>query len=77
MLSSLRVENIAIAEAAELRLGRGFNAMTGETGAGKSVLVAALELALGGRARTDAVRSGAKMGLVEVTFDPRDMLFRG
>lgn len=70
MLESLAVENLAIIESAEVRLKAGLNAITGETGAGKSVLIGALELALGERASADAVRSGAKLATVEATFVP-------
>ena len=50
MLESLTVENYAVVQKTELRLERGMSAITGETGAGKSIAIDALELALGGRA---------------------------
>ena len=69
MLTSLRIENIALLEKAELRVGPGLSALTGETGAGKSVVVAALSLALGGRADRDVIRHGATGAAVSATFD--------
>ena len=51
MLTHLQIRDFAIVESVELELGRGFTALTGETGAGKSILVDALLLAVGGRAR--------------------------
>jgi DNA repair protein RecN (Recombination protein N) len=65
MLSELRVENLLLIERAELRLGPGLNAITGETGAGKTVLAHALDLLLGGRPRQGIVRPGAREAYVE------------
>ena len=59
MLSELRVENLLLIERAELCLGPGLTVLTGETGAGKTVLAHALDLLLGGRARPGIVRPGA------------------
>jgi DNA repair protein RecN (Recombination protein N) len=56
MLLELRVENLLLIERAELRLAPGLNVLTGETGAGKTVLAHALDLLLGGRARASIVR---------------------
>jgi DNA repair protein RecN (Recombination protein N) len=69
MLLHLNVRNLALIEDLDLELGPGFNVMTGETGAGKSMIVTALELVSGGRARPDAVRTGAKEAVVEALFD--------
>ena len=69
MLHELRVENLLLMERAELRLGPGLNALTGETGAGKTLLAHALDLLLGGRARRGAVRSGAAEAYVEGVFE--------
>ncbi|MFQ3668130.1 MAG: DNA repair protein RecN [Fimbriimonadaceae bacterium] len=69
MLLELSVENIAIIDRAQLALGPGFTALTGETGAGKSLLVDAIELVLGARADSDLVRAGATRGTVAATFD--------
>src|SRR5690348_15136564 len=68
VLLELRVENLLLIERAELRLGDGLNAVTGETGAGKTVLAHALDLLLGGRARPGIVRPGAAEAYVEGVF---------
>ncbi len=68
MLLELRVENLLLIERAELRLAPGLNAITGETGAGKTVLAHALDLLLGGKARTGIVRPGAAEAYVEGVF---------
>src|SRR5271166_386937 len=69
MLSELRVENLLLIERAELRLAPGLNVLTGETGAGKTLLAHALDLLLGGRARQGIVRPGAPEAYVEGVFD--------
>jgi DNA repair protein RecN (Recombination protein N) len=71
MLNCLRIRDLAIVEELDLELGSGLNVLTGETGAGKSVLVGALELVLGAKAKPELVRSGAKDGEVEALFDIR------
>jgi len=68
MLLELRVENLLLIERAELRLAPGLNAITGETGAGKTVLAHALDLLLGGKARSGIVRPGAAEAYVEGVF---------
>jgi DNA repair protein RecN (Recombination protein N) len=68
MLHELRVENLLLMERAELRLGPGLNVLTGETGAGKTLLAHALDLLLGGRARSGIVRKGAAEAYVEGVF---------
>ena len=68
MLLELRVENLLLIERAELRLGPGLNAVTGETGAGKTVLAHALDLLLGGKPRAGIVRPGAGEAWVEGVF---------
>ncbi len=68
MLYELRVENLLLMERAELRLGPGLNVLTGETGAGKTLLAHALDLLLGGRARSGIVRAGAPEAYVEGVF---------
>jgi DNA repair protein RecN (Recombination protein N) len=69
VLRELRIENLLLIEGAELRLGEGLNAITGETGAGKTVLAHSLDLLMGGRARPQIVRPGAGEAWVEGTFD--------
>src|SRR5256714_13170516 len=74
MLHELSVENLLLIERAQLRFAAGLNVITGETGAGKSVLAHALDLLLGGRARGGIVRPGAAEAYVEGVFDlPRDV----
>jgi len=68
MLFELRVENLLLIEGAELRLGPGLNVLTGETGAGKTMLAHALDLLLGGRAKSGIVRPGAEEAYVEGVF---------
>lgn len=69
MLTQLTVFNYAIAERVELQFGKGMTALTGETGAGKSIVLDALGLAMGGRADAGAVRHGAKRADITATFD--------
>jgi DNA repair protein RecN (Recombination protein N) len=68
VLMEISVENVALIEEATLELSPGLNVITGETGAGKTLLATALQLLLGGRARSEAVRAGAKSATVEGTF---------
>lgn len=68
MLLELRIENLLLIERGELRLGAGLNAITGETGAGKTVLAHSLDLLMGGRARPQIVRPGASEAYVEGVF---------
>jgi DNA repair protein RecN (Recombination protein N) len=69
MLTHLQIRDFAIVEAVELVLEPGFTALTGETGAGKSILVDALLLAVGGRADSSAVRHGAERAEISAAFD--------
>lgn len=69
MLRELRIENLLLIERAELRLGPGLNVITGETGAGKTVLAHSLDLLMGGKPRNAMVRPGAEEAWVEGTFD--------
>ena len=69
VLRELRIENLLLIEKAELRLGEGLNAITGETGAGKTVLAHSLDLLMGGKARPQIVRPGAEEAWVEGVFD--------
>ena len=72
MLTVLRVRQLAIIDELEVVFGPGLNVLTGETGAGKSILVDALQLVLGGRARPEMVRTGAPQAEVEALFDVGD-----
>src|SRR5207237_49216 len=69
MLTELRIKNFAIIESLSLPLERGFNVLSGETGAGKSIIVGALGLLLGERASADLIRTGADRATVEGVFD--------
>jgi DNA repair protein RecN (Recombination protein N) len=69
VLHELRVENLLLIERAELRLAPGLNVITGETGAGKTVLAHALDLLFGGKAKSGIVRPGAAEAYVEGVFD--------
>ena len=74
MLLELRIENLLLIERAELRLGPGLNVITGETGAGKTVLAHSLDLLMGGKAKSGVVRPGANEAWVEGTFElPHDL----
>ncbi len=69
MLSDLTIKNFAIIESLHVQFGPGFNVLTGETGAGKSIIIDAVNLLLGGRARGDVIRAGAEEASVEAIFD--------
>lgn len=68
MIESLRIENLAIVEEAELEFGPGLNVLTGETGAGKSIVLGALSLLVGARAEPGTLREGSTQGGVEALF---------
>lgn len=72
MLSELRIKNYAVIEDLSLRLEPGLGVLTGETGAGKSIIVGALSLVLGERATTDVIRAGEERTVVEAAFDVSD-----
>ncbi|MCV6604084.1 MAG: AAA family ATPase, partial [Porticoccaceae bacterium] len=69
MLTQITIRNYAIVEALELDLRQGMTVVSGETGAGKSIMLDALGLTLGDRADSDAVRDGAERAEVIATFD--------
>src|SRR3954464_13638070 len=75
MLLELRIENLLLIERAELRLGEGLNAITGETGAGKTILAHSFDLLMGGRARPGIVRPAASEAYVEGVFELPEGLF--
>jgi DNA repair protein RecN (Recombination protein N) len=72
LLAHLQIRDFAIIDSAELELSAGLTALTGETGAGKSIIVDAVMLALGGRASADALRHGAERAEITATFDCGD-----
>jgi len=69
MLRFLRIRNLAVIEAVDVEFESGFNVITGETGAGKSIVVEAVGLLLGGRASADLVRTGESLATIEATFE--------
>ena len=68
MLELLHIENIAIIEEAEIAFEPGFNALTGETGAGKSIVIDAMSAVLGQRTSRDLIRTGADKAVVSALF---------
>src|SRR4051794_8255927 len=70
MLTHLRITDFALLDDVEIDFGAGFNVLTGETGAGKSLLVEAVALLRGGRASADVVRTGAEEARIEAVFEP-------
>ena len=72
MLNSLHIENIAVIERADIDFGAGFNVLTGETGAGKSMVIDSINAVLGGRTSRDIVRRGADKALVSAVFSDVD-----
>ena len=69
MLKRLRIQNLAVVENVTLEFGAGLNVLTGSTGAGKSLILGAVNLLLGGKASTDAIRAGEKTATVEGVFE--------
>ena len=72
MLQNLHVKNLALIEEVEVEFGQGLNILTGETGAGKSIILGSVNLALGGRYNRDIIRKGAPYGYVELLFVPEN-----
>ena len=68
MLESISVKNLALIKESRIELGKGLNILTGETGAGKSIILGSIRLALGERAGRDVIRTGAEYALIELTF---------
>lgn len=68
MLESLHVKNLALIDEQEVTFGKGMNILTGETGAGKSVIIGSINLALGAKADKDYIRTGADYALIELIF---------
>lgn len=74
MLQSLHVKNLALIDESEVNFQDGLNILTGETGAGKSILIGSINLALGGKADKDMIRTGAEYGYVELVFSTNTWL---
>src|SRR5947207_14792472 len=72
LLQLLRIKNLALVEDLEWEISPGFTAITGETGAGKSIIIGALQLLIGKRADKSLVRTGAEMCTVEAIFQGND-----
>ena len=72
MLQNLHVKNLALIDETEVDFGPGLNILTGETGAGKSILLGSVGLALGAKYSADMLRNGTDSGLVELTFTVDD-----
>ena len=68
MLLELRVRNLALIEKAEVSFSEGLNILTGETGAGKSIIIGSVAMALGGKASKDVIRQGAESAYIELVF---------
>lgn len=72
MLLELHVKNLALIEKADVEFGRGLNILTGETGAGKSIIIGSVNMALGGKASKDNIRQGADSAYIELLFSVTD-----
>lgn len=73
MLNAIKIRNFALIENAEIPFEKGLNVLSGETGAGKSIVLEAISLLLGGRAQTEVIRSGADEAVVEGLFEVSDL----
>ena len=69
MLSSLQIENVAVIQKAEVHFEPGLNVLTGETGAGKSILIDSINAILGNRTSKDLVRTGAAKAVIRAAFE--------
>src|SRR5262245_50685621 len=76
-LEVLRIKNIAIIDSAEVRFKRGLNIISGETGAGKSIVIEAISLLLGSRASVELIRSGCDEAVIEGLFDISEIPWMG
>ena len=76
MIKEIRIRNFAVIENLEVSFGKGLSVLTGETGAGKSIIIDAINLLLGGRADTDSIRSGETTAFVEAVFEITDPVTR-
>lgn len=78
MLESLHVKNVALIDESQVNFGKGLNILTGETGAGKSMIIGSINLALGGKGDKSLIRNGAEYALVQLVFqmDDKDALKR-
>ena len=72
LLANLHVKNLAIIDEIEIDFTKHLNILTGETGAGKSIIIGSINIALGGKVPHDIIRKGADYGLVELVFQVED-----
>ena len=72
MLSELHVKNLALIEKADVEFKEGLNVLTGETGAGKSIIIGSVTIALGGKVPKDMIRKGAEYAYIELIFTVSD-----
>ena len=72
MLRSLHVKNLALIDEAEVEFGEGLNILSGETGAGKSIIIGSINLALGGKVQKEMLRENADAALVELIFEVKE-----
>ena len=77
MLKNVFIKNLALIEEADIDYTSGLNIMTGETGSGKSIIISALNTALGEKANKSMIRTGADHGLVELSFLSDDFVYPG
>src|SRR5437899_1684486 len=75
MLQTIKIKNFSLIENAEIPFAEGLNILSGETGAGKSIILGAISLLLGGRANSDVIRSGADEAVVEGYFSVESLPF--
>ena len=75
MLSSLQIENVAVIQKANVHFEKGLNVLTGETGAGKSILIDSINAILGNRTSKDLVRTGAAKAVIRAAFEDVRLLF--
>ena len=72
MLNSLYIENVAVIEKTDIEFGKGFNVLTGATGAGKSIIIGSINALLGGKISKDMIRSGEEFAFVSGSFSCKD-----
>ena len=72
MLQNLHVKNLALIDEADVEFGEGLNILSGETGAGKSIIIGSINIALGEKAPKDILRKNAEFALIELTFEVKN-----
>ena len=74
MLINLHIKNLALIDELDIEFGKGLNILTGETGAGKSIIIGSIGIGLGGKFSRELLRDPEKEGLVELTFNVSDII---